>query len=386
MNFRCTDALKIGLPVRFLLQSKAVEKLSPAIQQNAEIGIEAEEPERKPAWGINNETRSQLGGKMNFWPKGMKRKRDLKVKFAGEDEAEPEAPVRPAKLIAGTTSRALDVNSAGPSINLCALESVCEYLRQHCGCPGTVADHKYFAYFQKRISSKYIFYVTPIRPAPEERGTALDSNNISLYEFLEVEKEETVTNVHQIKLALKLALAVLQYHSTAWLGSEWRLSQLMLTTDPTKLPDDFSLYLNSKLIPEPPMLPTPSATPERTIHNEVQMKEIPKKGQLSEAQRRGINNTTLFCLGIALLEIGRWKQLSSLAEDELDTDEIDTARRLSYSSSALGRRYDEIVRKCLQCNFGVGTDLNQMGLQSAVYTNVVCPLEELIEKLDGLSI
>jgi hypothetical protein len=374
------DTDNFEAPVRFLLQSKAVEQSSTLVQQdnsgmNDSVEAESIETENK------SNQRPKIEGKMTASSSSiMKMKRKRKVMFADE----VEVPERGAKLVATASSSNLNSSTtgSGPSINLCAIKSACEYLRQHCGCPEAVTTYGYFAYFQKRTLSKYIFYVSANHLVSHESTTSLSSYNMSLHDFLLAEQEETVTNVHQFKLALKLALAVLQYHSTPWLRGEWRLSQLMLTTDPSRLPDHFTLYLNSSLIPTPP---TPPTTPEASIHNEVQMIEAPKKGRLSEAQRRGINNTTLFCLGLALLEISHWKQLSSLIED-YDTDEIDTARRLSNSNSVLGRRYDEIVRKCLQCNFGFGTDLGRTELQSAVYSDVVCPLEELIEKLDDLSI
>jgi len=106
---------------------------------------------------------------------------------------------------------------------------------------------------------------------------------------------------------------------------------------------------------------------------------------LTEAQRQGINNSTLFHLGVALLEIGHWKPFSTLCED-YDRDNIETARRLGFGNTSLGTCYDEIIRKCLQCNFGYGTDLGRIELQRAIYSDVVCPLEGLIEDLSKLRI
>jgi hypothetical protein len=44
---------------------------------------------------------------------------------------------------------------------------------------------------------------------------------VSLHDFFQAKREETATNVYQYKLAFKLTLAVLQYHSTPWLDPEW---------------------------------------------------------------------------------------------------------------------------------------------------------------------
>ena len=91
----------------------------------------------------------------------------------------------------------------------------------------------------------------------------------------------------------------------------------------------------------------------------------------------GVRNMSLFSLGVALLEIGRWKPLQySTAEDP-----VITVRKMARGPLILGSKYREIVRKCLECDFGYGNDLNTSDLKSAVYGGVVCPLEEMVEKL-----
>jgi hypothetical protein len=201
---------------------------------------------------------------------------------------------------------------------------------------------------------------------------------ISLHEYLQNETKDSITVVHQFKLALKLVLAVLQYHSTPWLGEEWRISQLQLMPSKATNSDDVPLYLNSRL-------PQRSSIQllETSKIGDVQMKDG-KDSQLSDAQRRGIYNTTLFCLGMALLEIGYWKSVTELAEDN-ELDSVDTVRMLAENTVGLGKRYDEMVNKCLRCDFAFGTDLNKVELQQAIWNEVVCPLEELIDRLDNLS-
>jgi hypothetical protein len=99
----------------------------------------------------------------------------------------------------------------------------------------------------------------------------------------------------------------------------------------------------------------------------------------------GINNMTLFSLGVALLEIGNWKPLSQLRRI-YDPDDILTARRVAKRTTGLGGVYQDIVRKCLQCNFGVGTTLQEADLQDAVYSDIVLTLESLVEKLEGFGL
>jgi hypothetical protein len=92
----------------------------------------------------------------------------------------------------------------------------------------------------------------------------------------------------------------------------------------------------------------------------------------------GINNIMLFSLGIALLEIGYHKPLESMIGSD---DPIVAARKLATSDHPLGLRYQRMVQQCLQCNFGRGTELRKPELQSAVYGEVVCQLEDMVRAL-----
>ena len=96
-----------------------------------------------------------------------------------------------------------------------------------------------------------------------------------------------------------------------------------------------------------------------------------------------------FSLGVALLEIAYMKPLSEL-RTEANEDEIDTARRVADANniglSRLGKGYQEIIRKCLSCDFGCGSDLGKQELRQAIYSDIACPMQEVIEKLENLGI
>lgn len=62
-------------------------------------------------------------------------------------------------------------------------------------------------------------------------------------------------------------------------------------------------------------------------------------------------------------------------------DEVFTARRLGRGRTHLGPVYQKIAQKCLRCDFGFGTKLSSRDLQAAVYNDVVCELESMIETL-----
>ncbi|KAF2686941.1 hypothetical protein K458DRAFT_297848, partial [Lentithecium fluviatile CBS 122367] len=45
----------------------------------------------------------------------------------------------------------------------------------------------------------------------------------------------------------------------------------------------------------------------------------------------------------------------------------------------LGRNYQLIVQRCLRCDFGAGSELEDVVLQQAVWSKVIFPLEALIK-------
>jgi hypothetical protein len=144
--------------------------------------------------------------------------------------------------------------------------------------------------------------------------------------------------------------------------------------------ENLPLYLSLKL-----MGSKAANTIGPDITNDVQMANATKT-PLTRAQKYGIHNLPLFCLGTALLEIGHWKSTSELFDAEIDDNLVDTVRRLAFAPAKLGKFYDRIIAKCLRCNFGDHTDLARMDLVKAVYDDVVCPLEELVRRLDGLEL
>jgi hypothetical protein len=52
----------------------------------------------------------------------------------------------------------------------------------------------------------------------------------------------------------------------------------------------------------------------------------------------------------------------------------------------MGPKYAEVVRKCIQCDFGYGDDLGETRLQEGFHQDVICRLEELEDTFRGLSL
>ncbi|KAK4964283.1 hypothetical protein LTR66_012372 [Elasticomyces elasticus] len=100
----------------------------------------------------------------------------------------------------------------------------------------------------------------------------------------------------------------------------------------------------------------------------------------------GVSNLALCNLGLSLLEIGYRKPVRELRALRDPHERISGRKLLNGLHTSLGPRYQEVVRKCLQCDFGAGSDLSKETLQNAVYSEVVCPLEDMIEGFKKLLI
>ncbi|KAH4312754.1 hypothetical protein HBH64_012850 [Parastagonospora nodorum] len=173
--------------------------------------------------------------------------------------------------------------------------------------------------------------------------------------------------LQQMTFAHKLAEAVLQYHSTSWLPQAWTLQDVAYFTD-TSQPNacDISDALNS--------LHLSKRFPDNTSSH------IDSKQELLDLKHKvGVRNLTMAKLGVALLEICTKDDIMGTQLDGTH-GEIIKARGLldekHHSIQDFGLRYLEIVRKCLYCDFSCDDDLQSDALQSAIYTEVVCALQD----------
>lgn len=116
----------------------------------------------------------------------------------------------------------------------------------------------------------------------------------------------------------------------------------------------------------------------------VQLDSVSDPEELSYVY--GIRNLTLAGLGVDLLEIASRTDLvnSALAQLFSFPHRVINARKLlredrpSTSLSTLGKGYFKVARKCIDCDFSSGEDLTSEALRSAVYTEVICALEDMI--------
>jgi hypothetical protein len=204
--------------------------------------------------------------------------------------------------------------------------------------------------------------------AHDRESTAIQtrsSSPTSLASVIQRPNQQDIAVNEQLRLALRLARSVLQYHSTPWWRRDWDLSDLSYFDIDAELSVSLStLHINAKL-----------SSPGSIMSMHCVTAYIPTPPSDDDTQLLcGIRNVTLHSLGVALLQIGRW--------EAVDTEDLVLIRKVAAKPSRLGPRYDELTAKCLYCDFGFGADLSKPQLQGAIYESVVHELEEMVAVLE----
>ncbi|PVH91774.1 hypothetical protein DM02DRAFT_702922 [Periconia macrospinosa] len=146
--------------------------------------------------------------------------------------------------------------------------------------------------------------------------------------------------LHQLEMARKLATAVLQYHSTAWLCPDWNVNDISCSGNADHTSDEDinevlqTLHLSTRFPPQS------SIQVLRKPHDESQLKYL-----------YGIRNLTLAKLGVALLEIGCRKDITELDADRTPHRAISARKILSGRPlllALLGRKYIKLTRQCFR--------------------------------------
>ncbi|KAJ3579279.1 hypothetical protein NPX13_g1293 [Xylaria arbuscula] len=191
-----------------------------------------------------------------------------------------------------------------------------------------------------------------------------------LLKILERALDADLGVTQQLRLVLQLVKGHLQLHWTPWWRQYWSLSDLSYFADSsnlgtTDLGDCLgTLHIGTRLDFD-------------TLHFDASAFHLEPHVETA-LLTHGIRNLSLYCLGIALLQIGRWDPLVNA------TDDVVAVRRLAARNSRLGPRYQNLTQKCIDCDFGEGSDLGNPQLQGTIYESVVCELESLIGVLEKI--
>jgi hypothetical protein len=254
--------------------------------------------------------------------------------------------------------------SRGPpqnlQLDLYKIGRLCKYFRQ---MRTQTSGEPCMGFLEKTKTFKHFVY-SPTN-APSSR-----SNSQSLKEFLHSSMEGNKQQgwVEKLQLARLLSLAVLRFHSTPWLPESWSSKDVCLFSldGPTQQdPILGSACINTQL-----------AHGDAHIH--VTEASVPSLA----------TNKELFSLAIVLIELGHdapFEVISQAEHPRVGTnkqiEDFLTARRLGESvHRKLNMTYGRLVEKCLNCNFGVATKLNDAELQSAVLIHVVNQLDVCLEQ------
>ena len=287
-----------------------------------------------------------------------------RLKWAKVIDASSKDEFIPVKKAVGAPATIIE-------INLCQTKNMCHYIRSHDEAMRETANVKRcIGYLETPQMYKHRFYV-------RERDLRIErhvSKLHSIFDSMRCDIEDTLDITDQVRLAHRTSRAILQYNNTPWLNSRWRLRDMKFFGLKDDLNEDAlkTLHVSSQLSP-----------PKNDSTTRCFMEDIQgTQNIVSDEIRYGINNMTLFFLGVALLEIAHWKPI----EDQMTTkdlnDEVFAARRISSQPTQLGPVYQKIARKCLQGNFGTEPDLGHKNLQTAVYNDVICELESMLQKLE----
>ncbi|KAG4280603.1 hypothetical protein FPRO06_11936 [Fusarium proliferatum] len=269
---------------------------------------------------------------------------------------------------------ALDLEESlnSSDIDLVNIDNACKYLQSKLGPSTSLDDISIFC--NSPANRNYCFYFKQNRLWQPNSDPLL-----SLNKLLQDSRVEPTLD-QQAKMALQMSLAVLQFHSTPWLEGTWKTSDVFVHSPSVLDSSESLLFLRAPLSEPSPKSTLTSSRP----YAENYPTTLASSYIFSMADYYGINNMTLFGLGVALIEIGHWRPLAKLRRSQ-DPDDILTARRLANQTTLMGKEYQYITQMCLQCNFGCSTDLGQASLQTAVYNNVVQPLQKLVKRLEAIA-
>ena len=162
----------------------------------------------------------------------------------------------------------------------------------------------------------------------------------------------------RLKLAVRLASSVLQFHTSGWLQERWDKNDIFLVQRDSSQPSLETPVVHHDFTPEPSSPTKPSLV---------------------------FCNLSLFSLGIVLIELWFWKHVESFQADtpkaeDPDTTIFTTALRLVERLDQLaGAKYSNSVRRCIRGLDHPEPRLENNEFKNEVHLKVLQPLEKHLE-------
>ncbi|KAK5105319.1 hypothetical protein LTS08_001596 [Lithohypha guttulata] len=309
------------------------------------------------------------------------RKRGLNFE-KNHDQTEMKPSRKPKKSVSFASQSPIYTTPAvanhDPLPNFCNNSNFCTHVKHllNQGC----RDGRPLGYLDSRGCSKHLIYLSS-----QKQTISLSTErqqHLTKFKTLYNDPERPLSRIETASLAKQLAVAVLQYHTTPWLEETWNSDHILIESD--RCLETLSTQRTDRQ--------TTSFDPylDVLIHNPQEGARTP----ITDRSRTLIRNWTLYSLGIMLLELAYKKSIREMqkAQDldysgnEHNTDYY-TADRLQQSvSSEMGLDFAEVIRKCIQCDFGHGADLSATKLQEGFYEDVVQKLENIEVKFKDLGL
>jgi hypothetical protein len=258
----------------------------------------------------------------------------------------------------------------GPPLDLYNIGKLCRYFREQLRIQ--IASEPCIGFLERTRTFRHFVY--PIKPNLEPQPARTGSKAQSLKEILCKTAQERRQEdwAKKLRLAKLLSLAVLRF-SNEWIPESWSSNDVYLysTDGPSPQPPAFDSPFTNVLLssPKPNRLTTGNVSTYASL----------------------ATNPSLFNLGVLLLELGYDAPFEKLslqhsgnAENQFASQQVRdfiTARRLGEAvHKRLNMTYGRLVEKCLNCNFGVATKLEDVELQGAVLVHVVRELEVCLKQ------
>lgn len=247
--------------------------------------------------------------------------------------------------------------------------NLCEHFRTH--LPQSDAQISPAIYNEAMNSFEHFIYICKCPQGFENRTQSLNN----YLEQLAISRRREAWQA-KFRLAQLLTLSVLRFHATPWLPNGLRSSDIYFLEKTSMDPQTGDSALSSQSPSLQALLPG---------------QHIPETAPQVNQQRLALyRNEALFKLGVMLLEIGYDAPITYLRQPEdniqglapgLDIfTDFFTAKRLGLSAlTQLDSRYGKLVKRCLDCDFGVGNDdLDSVDLQTAIVVSIVNELDNCI--------
>ncbi|KAK6849391.1 hypothetical protein PG995_013224 [Apiospora arundinis] len=188
----------------------------------------------------------------------------------------------------------------------------------------------------------------------------------SMESILSATSEASQSVLQQLLLANHVVKTVLKFHSTPWLGDYITANDISFLGKPS----GFAKHLDTIHLGT-----TFTHAPQEQTSDRVMEELVPMSTFEDAKNDHGVRNMTLWCLGTMLLQIACWGKIDP-------SNDVSMVRRKASLVHSPGPRYQQMTKRCLECDFGFGDDLSQPRLHEAVYKGLICELDDMIRSLD----